>query len=132
MSAAELLQSHFRTIKVDPQAWRSLFAIDAVMEMPFAPHGPQVLKGIDVIMETMSGPFEQFGDDFKITPKSVYQVQGEDAVFAEFSLVTTVKPTGKIYNQDYILYLRAKDGKIAFYREYFDGPRVLAAFTPDS
>ncbi|UKZ81864.1 hypothetical protein TrVFT333_009640 [Trichoderma virens FT-333] len=133
MSAKELLQSHFRTIRADPQAWRLLFATDAVLEMPFAPpHVPKVLKGIDSIAESVSGFVQLLGDDFEINQKSVHLVQGEDAVVAEFSMTATAKPTGKIYNQDYILYLRAEDGKIVFYREYFDGPRTAAAFTPDS
>ncbi|KAL7931668.1 NTF2-like protein [Trichoderma chlorosporum] len=132
MSAAELLQSHFRTLKVDPDAWHALFASDAVMELPFTPPpGPRVLKGIEEIKQ-FSGALEQLGDDFKITQKNVYQIQGEDAVFAEFSMRATVKPTGKIYDQDYVLYLRAENGKIVFYREYFDAPRVTAAFTPHS
>lgn len=132
MSAVDLLQSHFRTIRADPQSWRSLFATDAVLEMPFAPpHVPKVLRGIDEIAKSVSGFFQLLDDDFEITQKSVHPVQGEDAVVAEFSVVATAKPTGKIYNQDYILYLRVKDGKIVFYREYFDGVRTAAAFTPD-
>ena len=38
--------------------------------------------------------------------------------------------TGRPYNQNYILYLRAEGGKIAVLREHFDAPRVVAAFQP--
>ncbi|KAK2007055.1 NTF2-like protein [Colletotrichum eremochloae] len=131
MNATELLNSHFRTIKVDPNAWRALFAADAVLEMPFAPaHTPRILKGIDAIAESVKGFFDQFDDDFKIDVQNIYGIEGEDAAIAEFSVVATVIATGKVYDQDYIVYLRARNGKIELYREYFDSARIIAAFAP--
>lgn len=133
MKASELLDAHFRTIKTDPQAWRALFAADAVLEMPFAPaHIPRVQKGIDAIADSVAVFLSQLGDDFRIDVKNVYRIEGEDAAFAEFSMTATVIPTGKIYSQDYILYVRARNAKITFYREYFDGARIVEAFTPNS
>ncbi|KAF4331589.1 hypothetical protein FBEOM_14657 [Fusarium beomiforme] len=133
MDAAQLLNTHFRTIRVDPQAWRALFAADAVLEMPFAPaHIPRTLKGIDAIAESVTGFFNQFDDEFYINVKKIYRVEDDDAAMAEFSVTATVIPTGKVYNQDYILYLRAENGKIVLYREYFDSSRITAAFTPDN
>lgn len=41
-----------------------------------------------------------------------------------------IKPTGRIYRQDYVMFLRAAGGKIAFLREYFDP--VRAAKTLDT
>ncbi|MEK6419359.1 MAG: nuclear transport factor 2 family protein [Burkholderia gladioli] len=132
MNATQLLAEHFRTIKADPEAWRKLFASDAVLEMPYAPaHVPSVLKGIDAIAQSVGGFFSQFSD-FNIEVKKIYRIEGEDAAIAEFAAKATVIPTGKTYNQDYILYMRAENGKIARYREYFDGSRIVAAFTPDS
>jgi uncharacterized protein len=52
----------------------------------------------------------------------------QNAVIAEFSATATVIATGRPYNQAYIAYLRAEKGKIAFYREYYDATRVVAAF----
>jgi ketosteroid isomerase-like protein len=37
------------------------------------------------------------------------------------------KATGRIYRQEYVLFLRAADGKIAFLREYFDPTRAPKA-----
>jgi hypothetical protein len=37
------------------------------------------------------------------------------------------KSTGRIYVQDYVLFLRAAGGKIAFLREYFDPVRAAKA-----
>ncbi len=132
MNAPELLNEHFRTIKADPEAWRKLFAPDAVLEMPYAPaHVPSVLKGIDAIFQSVQGFFGQFSD-FTIEVKKIHRIEGEDTAIAEFAATATVISTGKIYNQDYVLFVRAENGKIVSYREYFDGSRIVAAFTPDS
>jgi ketosteroid isomerase-like protein len=132
MNAPELLNEHFRTIKADPEAWRNLFTPDAVLEMPYAPaHVPSVLKGIDAIFQSVQGFFGQFSD-FNIEVKKIHRIEGEDAAIAEFAATATVISTGKIYNQDYVLFVRAENGKIISYREYFDGSRIVAAFTPDS
>ena len=38
-----------------------------------------------------------------------------------------IKSTGRIYRQDYVLFLRAAGGKIVFWREYFDPVRAAKA-----
>jgi ketosteroid isomerase-like protein len=38
-----------------------------------------------------------------------------------------IKPTRLTYNQQYVLFLRAAGGKIAFLREYFDPTRAAKA-----
>ncbi len=38
-----------------------------------------------------------------------------------------IKSTGRIYRQDYVLFLRAAGGKIVFVREYFDPVRAAKA-----
>jgi uncharacterized protein len=132
MNAPELLNEHFRTINAQPEAWRKLFAADAVLEMPYAPpHVPSVLNGIDAISQSVQGFFGQFSD-FNIEVKKIHRIEGEDAAIAEFAATATVIPTGKPYNQEYVLLIRAENGKIVFCREYFDGSRIVAAFTPDS
>jgi ketosteroid isomerase-like protein len=35
-----------------------------------------------------------------------------------------IKPTGRVYRQEYVMFLLAKDGKIAHIREYFDPTRA--------
>ena len=38
-----------------------------------------------------------------------------------------IRSTGRMYRQDYVVFLRAADGKIAFLREYFDPVRAAKA-----
>ena len=50
---------------------------------------------------------------------------------AEVGAEGVIKPTGRIYRQEYVLFIRARAGKIAFLRDYFDPVRAaLALDTP--
>jgi hypothetical protein len=131
MHAADLFKAHINTIHTDFSAWRNLFAEDAILEMPFGASAgiDTTLSGVDAIAESVGG-FVGALRDPHITIKNVYQIEGEDAVVAEFAMTASVIPTGKHYSQDYVCYLRAANEKIAFYREYFDAGRTAAAFSP--
>lgn len=110
MDAMDLLEAHFRTVRVDPLAWRDLFASDATLEMPFAPsHVPNPVTGVDEIVDSVTNYFSLFKNDFKIDVKQTYRVDGGEAAFAEFSAIGTVIPTGKVYKQDYILYIYTRE-----------------------
>jgi uncharacterized protein len=49
------------------------------------------------------------------------------AAVAEVKAEAIIKATRRIYLQDYVLFLRAAGGKIAFLREYFDPTRAAKA-----
>lgn len=131
MRAPELLEAHLREMRTDFTAWRALYAADAVMEFPYGAYAgvSSPLNGIDAISKSVRG-FLDAVRDFEIQISKVFRVEDEDAVIAEFTGTATVISTGRSYNQNYILYLRADRGKIAVVREYFDAPRVVAAFSP--
>jgi ketosteroid isomerase-like protein len=40
---------------------------------------------------------------------------------------TLIKSTGRVYRQNYVVFLRAAGGKIVFLREYFDPVRAAKA-----
>ena len=129
MHAPELLNAHFHKMQTDFAAWCALYADDAVMEYPYGAYAgvSSPLKGIGAISKSVKGFLDNVRD-FQIELSKVYRVEGEDAVFAEFTARVTVISTGRPYNQNYILYLLAEGGKIAVLREYFDAPRVITAF----
>jgi uncharacterized protein len=131
MHAPELLNAHFHEMQTNFAAWCALYADDAVMEYPYGAYAgvSSPLKGIAAISKSVKGFLDDVRD-FQIEVLKIYCVQGEDAVFAEFTARATVISTGRPYNQIYILYLLAEGGKIAVLREYFDAPRVIAAFRP--
>ena len=130
-NALDLLNAHFHEMQADFIAWRALYAEDAVMEYPYGAYAgvSSPLKGIAAIAKSVKRFLDDVRD-FRVEVSKVYRVEGQDAVLAEFTATATVISTGRPYNQNYILYLRAEGGKIAVLREYFDAPRVVAAFQP--
>jgi hypothetical protein len=58
---------------------------------------------------------------------AVYAFADPEAAVAEVKAEALIKPTGRIYRQDYVLFLRAGGAKIAFLREYFDPARAAKA-----
>jgi hypothetical protein len=131
MHAPELLRAHLHEMLVDFSAWRALYADDATLDFVYGASAgvTSPLHGIDAIAESISG-FLNAVRDFKVQITSLYGIDGEDAVMAEFSGTGTVISTGRTYNQNYIVYLRAEAGKIVMLREYWDPTRVIAAFQP--
>ena len=131
MHAPELLEAHIHEMLVDFTAWRALFANDATMEFVYGASAgvKSPLHGIEAIAESVRG-FLDAVSDFQVQVSKVFRIEGEDAVVAEFTGSGTAIKTGRAYNQNYILYLRAEGGKIVTLREYWDATRVVAAFQP--
>ena len=66
-------------------------------------------------------------DDFRFFDLQVYACADPDAAVAEVKAEGLIKPTGRRYRQEYVVFLRAAGGKIAFLREYFDPVRAAQA-----
>jgi hypothetical protein len=128
-SASELLEAHLDLMTRDFESWKALFADDAVMEYVYgqAAHVDSPLVGIEVIAKSVKG-FLDAVTDFRPGRLTLRKIEDEQAVLAEFSADAQVRKTGRHYHQDYAIYLRARNGRITFYREYFDPTRIVAAF----
>jgi hypothetical protein len=50
-----------------------------------------------------------------------------EAAVADVKGEGRIKATGRVYRQEYVVFLRASAGKIAFLREYFDPTRAAKA-----
>ena len=58
---------------------------------------------------------------------NVHAFADPDAAVAQFKAEALIKSTGRIYRQEYVVFLRAAGGKIAHLREYFDPARAARA-----
>jgi ketosteroid isomerase-like protein len=67
------------------------------------------------------------GDEQVLSDLQVQAMADPEAAVAEVRAEALVKPTGRIYRQDYVVFLRVRDGRIAFLREYFDPVRAAQA-----
>jgi len=66
-------------------------------------------------------------ENFQFTDLNVYPLADPQGAVAEVKGEGLIKSTGRIYRQDYVIFLRAVDGKISFLREYFDPVRAAKA-----
>ncbi len=66
-------------------------------------------------------------EDFRFFDLKVYACADPDAAVAEVKAEARIKPTGRLYRQEYVVFLRAAGGKIAFLREYFNPVRAAQA-----
>jgi ketosteroid isomerase-like protein len=126
--ATDLLQRHIRTLVGDPAEWRTLIADDLVWELPYAPaigHPARLLGREEVLRHV--GWFLEATENVRFFDIRVHALADPDAAVAEFAAEALIKPTGRIYRQQYVVFLRAANGKIAQLREYFDPTRAAKA-----
>ena len=126
--AAELLQRHIQTLVDDHQQWQTLIAENIVWELAYAPaigHPPK-LSGRDEVLHHVRW-FLGVVENFRFIDPHVYAFADPQAAVAQVKAEAFIKPTGRIYRQEYVVFLRAVEGKIAFLREYFDPTRAAKA-----
>src|SRR5438552_18615570 len=126
--ASDLLQRHFQTFVQANALWQTLIADDLVWELPYEPTlgHPARLSGREEVVRHVTW-FLGAVKDFRFFDLKVYAFADPEAAVAEVKAEGLIKATGRIYRQEYVLFLRAVGGKIAFLREYFDPVRAAKA-----
>ncbi|MCI0352300.1 MAG: nuclear transport factor 2 family protein [Acidobacteriales bacterium] len=126
--ASDLLEQHIHTLVADNAKWQTLIADDLLWELAYAPalgHPARLTGRADVLRHI--GWFLGAVENFRFFDVRVYPFADPQSAVAEFKAEGLIKPTGRIYRQDYVLFLRAAGGKITFLREYFDPVRAAKA-----
>ena len=126
--ASDLLQRHIQTLVEDNAQWQTLIADGLLWELPYAPAigHPARLSGREEVVRHVTW-FLGAVENFRFFDLKVYPLADPEAAVAEVKAEAVIKSTGRIYLQDYVLFLRAQDGKIAYLREYFDPVRAAKA-----
>jgi ketosteroid isomerase-like protein len=126
--ASDLLQRHIQTLVADNVQWQALIADDLVWELPYAPAigHPARLAGREEVVGFVTW-FLGAVENFRFYDLTVYASADPDMAVAEVKAEARIKPTGRLYRQEYVVFLRAAGGKIAFLREYFDPVRAAKA-----
>lgn len=108
--------------------WQTLIADDILWELAYAPAigHPARLFGREEVVRHVTW-FLGAVDNFRFFDLKVYPFADPEGAVGEVKAEGLIKPTGRIYQQDYVLFLRTRGGKIAFLREYFDPVRAAKA-----
>ena len=123
--ASDLLQQHVQTFVDDNARWQTLIANNILWELAYAPSigHPARLSGREEVMHHVTW-FLGAVENFRFFDLKIYPFADPEGAVAEVKAEGLIKPTGRIYRQDYVLFLRAASSKIAFLREYFDPARA--------
>lgn len=123
--ASDLLQRHFETLVDDNAQWQTLITDDILWELVYAPAigHPANLSGRDEVLHHV-GWFLKTVENFRFIDPKVYAFTDPQAAVAQVKAEALIKPTGRIYRQEYVVFLRAAGDKITHLREYFDPTRA--------
>ena len=128
-TAAAVLDDHLAFIASDTERWLALFADDAVVEFPYA-----TALGVTGRMEGKAAIRSYFVealtnfDGLTLSRVTRHLLQDLDTVVAEVHGSARLTATGRPYEQDYVMVLRTRAGKIVHYREYWNPTPALKAF----
>ena len=113
----------------DMQRFATLWADDAVQDMPYSPKGhPKQVIGKDAIIELYSGWPEASGEANFTQDLRFYPHMDPETIFVEFKGDVQVIPTNRRYLQTYGGFFHVENGKIKLFREYYDPAPFAWAF----
>jgi uncharacterized protein len=126
--ASSLLHQHVRTFVDDNARWQTLIGDNLLWELPYAPslNHPARLMGRQEVLNHVTW-FLTSVQNFRFTDVKVHAFADPLTAAAEFRGEGLIKLTGRLYVQDYVLFLRVENEKIIFLREYFDPVRAAKA-----
>jgi hypothetical protein len=126
--ASDLLQQHIQTLVDDNARWQTLIADDILWELAYAPSlgHPARLAGRKEAVRHATW-FVGAVENFRFFDLNIYVLADVQGAIAEVKGEGLIKSTGRMYRQDYVVFLRAADGKVALLREYFDPVRAAKA-----
>src|SRR5437660_10772479 len=111
--ASDLLQRHIETLVQDNAQWQTLIVEDLLWELVYAPAlgHPARLSGRQEVVRHVTW-FLGAVENFRFFDVNVYAFADPEAAVAEFKAEGRIKLKGRMYRQDYVLFLPAAGGKI--------------------
>lgn len=120
MNATELLCEGLGRIASGLGGWTQLFAEDAIVEFPYAASlgTPARLEGRAALSAYLAElpAMESFAFD----PPRIFPSADPDFGCIEVHATARIPGSGQRYVQDYVMFGRAREGELVWYREYWD------------
>lgn len=115
----QVFTTFLELIVKDVQALIDLCAEDAVVEFPYAFDTPRRVEGKKAIYNYMQNALAPM-QNLKFTNIRVYPTTNPDLLWAEVHGEATIAATGQLYEQDYVIRMETREGKIVHYCEYWN------------
>jgi ketosteroid isomerase-like protein len=116
-SAAQVLTKLFELVNRNDQTWIDLFAEDAVFECPYAPLTTKRFEGKAAIYNFLRTVFVQMSD-WRFSNIRIYPTTNPNLAWAEFHGEAVAVATSRPYQQDFVVRLETREGRVIHYREY--------------
>src|SRR5437762_12202998 len=106
--ASDLLEQHLQTLVDDPAHWQNLIADEIVWELAYAPAigHPARLAGRAEVLHHVTW-FLSSVQDFRFIEPNINAFADPNGAVAQVKAEGFIKPTGRIYRQEYVVFLRA-------------------------
>src|SRR5215470_5296949 len=106
--ASDLMQQHIKTLVDDNPQWQTLIADNILWELPYAPDlgHPAKLSGREEVVRHASW-FVGAVENFRFFDLRVHAFADPEGAVAEVKAEGFIKSTGRIYRQEYVVFLRA-------------------------
>lgn len=133
MTIDQLIAKHLDFIATDMERWLELLADDAVVEFPYAGSlgVPPRLEGRGAIRAYFLDAIKSF-EGLTFSNVRTYPTTDPDVAAVEVHGSATITSTGRRYEQDYVMVVKARDGRIVHYREYWNPLPAIAAFNVEA
>ena len=104
----------------DLDVYLELLSDDVEVEFPFAPPGrPERLRGRESLRRYLEPLLARIGYD-SITSLVVYETDVAGTIVAEMTIGLRLLESGRTYSRRYVAVVRATDGRVVSYREYWN------------
>src|SRR5207302_8856465 len=127
MTPRELFEQGLKSIFAkDMTAFSDLWAVDGVLELPFAPPGyPRRLDGRAAVHEHLRD-YPKVFDVRELADLTVHETTDPEVIVAEFEIAGVRLRSGTPYRSRYIAVITVRDNEIVHYRDYWN-PLAAAA-----
>ena len=118
------MAGHLEAVTQDAERLRDVWAVDGVLEFPYAPaEMTSRIEGIDRLVAYFGGP-RRWGD-WTFEAVRVVEDGARHLHVAEIHATARWIETGRPYVQDYVIWMTLDDdGRIRSWREYWDKDRL--------
>ncbi|NIK58419.1 nuclear transport factor 2 family protein [Kribbella shirazensis] len=132
-STREVLErAHELFLNKDLNGFAEMFAKDGAHELPFAPPGvPKYLVGREPVRQYLTSITKTPLELKTFHNLTVHETADPEVIIAEYEARGTVVRTGKEYRMPYVQLLKARNGEILIWRDYWSplsGVQALGLF----
>ena len=124
-----ILDSSLALMATDTEAWAELLAEDVIVDFPYSPSigSPGRLQGRTTTYNYIKAALVEM-QNLTFSNVRKYPTTDPNVLWAELHGSAFAPSTGKPYEQDYVVKVVIKDGKVSHYSEYAN-PIAMNAFS---